>query len=247
MPTSSRYYNKPQRSKMTVFIIILLTAAISGVLTYLWQKSVSTTESVQLQTQLTDRQEKIDGLEKEIEALNAEIVSLKPDKKSESIITKSNNVLLAIKNKDMEKLSTYVHPDKGLIFTPYAYVDPKKDIVFTANSVKGLLQDNKKYSWGAYDGTGDPIELTFNDYYNKFIYDVDFTNAVIIGNNHRIGQGNSLNNIEQVFPSAVFIEYHFPGFEKQYEGMDWRSLRLVFEKKNDIWYLIAIIHDQWTI
>jgi UDP-N-acetyl-2-amino-2-deoxyglucuronate dehydrogenase len=31
------------------------------------------------------------------------------------------------------------------------------------------------------------------------------------------------------------------------EGMDWRSLRLVFEKKNDIWYLVGIIHDQWTI
>jgi (p)ppGpp synthase/HD superfamily hydrolase len=29
--------------------------------------------------------------------------------------------------------------------------------------------------------------------------------------------------------------------------MDWRSLRLVFEKKNDIWYLVGIIHDQWTI
>jgi hypothetical protein len=37
------------------------------------------------------------------------------------------------------------------------------------------------------------------------------------------------------------------GFDPEYEGMDWRSLRLVFEKKNDIWYLVGIIHDQWTI
>jgi (p)ppGpp synthase/HD superfamily hydrolase len=29
--------------------------------------------------------------------------------------------------------------------------------------------------------------------------------------------------------------------------MDWRSLRLVFEKKDDIWYIVGIIHDQWTI
>lgn len=44
-----------------------------------------------------------------------------------------------------------------------------------------------------------------------------------------------------------YVEYHFPGFEKKYEGKDWKSLRLVFEKKNDRWYLVGIVHDQWTI
>jgi len=101
--------------------------------------------------------------------------------------------------------------------------------------------------WGAYDGTGDPINLTFEGYYNKFIYDVDFANAKIIGNNTVVGHGNSLINISEVYPGAVFIEYHFPGFDPQYNGMDWRSLRLIFEEKDGAWYIVGIVHDQWTI
>jgi hypothetical protein len=29
--------------------------------------------------------------------------------------------------------------------------------------------------------------------------------------------------------------------------MDWRSLRLVFEEQGGSWYLVGIVHDQWTI
>ena len=62
-----------------------------------------------------------------------------------------------------------------------------------------------------------------------------------------MGQGNTLINSSEIYKDAIIIEYHFSGFDPQYEGMDWRSLRLAFEKVNDIWYLVGIIHDQWTI
>jgi hypothetical protein len=29
--------------------------------------------------------------------------------------------------------------------------------------------------------------------------------------------------------------------------MDWQSLRLVFEETAGNWYLVGIVHDQWTI
>jgi len=29
--------------------------------------------------------------------------------------------------------------------------------------------------------------------------------------------------------------------------MDWGRLRLVFEGKDNIWYLVGIINDEWTI
>jgi hypothetical protein len=44
----------------------------------------------------------------------------------------------------------------------------------------------------------------------------------------------------------MVVEYYFPGFDPQYEGMDWRSLRLIFLQDNDVWYLAGIVHDQWT-
>lgn len=164
-----------------------------------------------------------------------------------SIIEKrSKDVLTAIKNYDMKKVANYVHPDKGVRFSPYAYVDVKKDLVFTAKQVKNLASDTKIYHWGYYDGSGEPIQLKFSDYYQRFIYDVDFVNAPQVGYNKTLGHGNTINNAFEVYKNSIIVEYHFPGFDPQYEGMDWRSLRLVYQKKNNVWYLVGVIHDQWT-
>ncbi|HHV97046.1 MAG TPA: hypothetical protein GXX37_11340 [Clostridiaceae bacterium] len=160
---------------------------------------------------------------------------------------RAREVLTAIKNYDMSKLADAIHPDKGIRFSPYGYVDVDNDLVFTAEEVRNLDSDSKTYLWGYYDGSGEPITLNFSDYYKKFIYDVDFLNAEQVGYNKILGQGNSLNNSSEVYKNSIIVEYHFSGFDPQYNGMDWRSLRLAFEKKGDIWYLVAIIHDQWTI
>jgi len=29
--------------------------------------------------------------------------------------------------------------------------------------------------------------------------------------------------------------------------MDWRSLKLVFKEKDGNWYLVGVVHDEWTI
>lgn len=160
---------------------------------------------------------------------------------------RSRDVLTALKNKDMVKLSQAVHPDRGVRFSPYGHVDTKADLVFTANQIKNIASDTKVYTWGSYDGSGEPIQLTFMDYYNKFVYDEDFLAAKETGYNKILGIGNTLINSSEVYPQSIIVEYHFPGFDPQYEGMDWRSLRLVFEKMDTTWYLVGIIHDQWTI
>lgn len=52
------------------------------------------------------------------------------------------------------------------------------------------------------------------------INSADFINAEVIGNNKIIHTGNSINNTEQAYPDAKFIEYHFSGFNKEYQGID---------------------------
>ncbi len=160
---------------------------------------------------------------------------------------RATEVVKALREKDLEKLSQAVHPEKGVRFSPYGYVNVETDLVFTREQVRNLGNDSKVYNWGSYDGSGLPIELDFEGYYNKFIYDVDFMNAPEVAYNKVLGKGNSLVNTLDVYPKAIVVEYHFPGFDPQYEGMDWRSLRLVFEKKDNTWYIVGIIHDQWTI
>lgn len=155
-------------------------------------------------------------------------------------------VINILKSKDMNGLSEYIHPTKGIRFSAYQHVN-KADLVFDSAKIKDFLKDNTKYTWGIYDGSGEPINLTPLEYYNKFIYSADFANASTVTYNQIAKPSNMIENQFGVYKDAIIVEYHIPQIDKQYEGMDWQSLRLVFEKYNDKWYLVGAIHGQWTI
>ena len=170
------------------------------------------------------------------------------EKYFQSIIkAKANAVITALKQRDTKTLSEYIHPDKGVLFSPYANVDINSNLNFSSTELKNILSNKTKFTWGSYDGSGEPMKMTFEEYFNKFIYDKAFITAPDIGYNRVVGSGNSINNSFTVYPNSIIVEYHFPGFDTKYEGIDWESLRLVFEQKENTWYLVAIIHDQWTI
>lgn len=197
-----------------------------------------------LNTQLKEKDDRIAELEEKLEDLR---VIDNDEELSRNLLSTTINVLELLKNKDMDALSSLVHPTQGVRFSPYGYVDTDNHLVFTAEEVADLVDDSGIYTWGSYDGSGEAIELDFNEYYDEFIFDEDFASPQIIGNNVRIGQGNTLENIEEVYPEGRFIELHFEEIDPQYEGMDWRSLRLVFETVDGNWYLVGIVHDEWTI
>lgn len=58
--------------------------------------------------------------------------------------------------------------------------------------------------------------------------------------------GNTIVNISDVYTEGKFIDYYFPGFNPDYGGADWASLKLVFEKYDGQWYLVCIAHGEWT-
>ncbi len=157
----------------------------------------------------------------------------------------ANLVVHALKNQDMNQFSQSVHPSKGVRFTPYSYVQ-STDLTFSSQQIAVIMSDSTLYHWGEYDGSGDPLDLTFADYFARFIYDQDYAQPEQISTNQRLGQGNSIDNSAQFYPNATIIEYHFSGFDPQYEGMDWRSLRIVLEQYNGQWFVVGIIHDEWT-
>lgn len=155
-------------------------------------------------------------------------------------------VINALAEKDVAVLANFVHPERGLRFSPYAFVREEHQ-VFMPNELPALVSSGEVYTWGAYDGTGDPIDLTFDEYYQEFVYSSDFANPEQVGVDERIGQGNTINNIDEFYPDSSFVEYHFSGFDEQYEGLDWESLRLVFVEEDGVWWLVGIVHDEWTI
>jgi hypothetical protein len=50
-----------------------------------------------------------------------------------------------------------------------------------------------------------------------------------------------------VYPGCDVVEFFFSGFEKKYEGLDFRALRLVYKTENSKVFLAAIVHDKWTL
>ena len=66
-----------------------------------------------------------------------------------------------------------------------------------------------------------------------------------IGYNQVLSTGNMLENQFEVYDNPIIVEY-FPGLSRL-TGMDWQSLRLVFEEYENEWRLTGIIHNQWTI
>lgn len=153
----------------------------------------------------------------------------------------------AIRDRDFGTLGRLAHPELGVRLSPYAYVLPESDVVLSAAELAGAADDRSVRTWGVRDGSGEPIRGSLAEYWESFVYDVDFAAADEVAWERRLGHGNSIDNREQVYPGARTLEYHFRGFDPELEGLDWRSLRLVFASQDDRWYLVAIIHDQWTI
>lgn len=83
-----------------------------------------------------------------------------------------------------------------------------------------------------------PIDLGIGQYFEKFVNDADYANAPEIVSNQSTQRGNTINNIAQIYSGKQWVDFYFSGFDPQYEGMDWKSLTLVFDEVDGQWYLI---------
>ena len=155
-------------------------------------------------------------------------------------------VLDYIRDDDFNSLSRVVHPVFGVVFSPYATINLSTNQRFSAEEVASLSTDSHIYMWGVYNGSGEPITLTPQEYFMEFIPAADYINAPVVGINRIVRTGNALENMLDVFPNMKFVEFHIPGGESVDE-LDWSSLRLGFEEYEGHLRLIAIIYNTWTV
>ena len=166
-------------------------------------------------------------------------------KSENELLNRANLALHYIKHMNFDMLASIVHKEKGIIFSPYGYIEDDA-VKLSADQLRSLLSYDE-YVWGAFDGSGEPMELKAGDYWERYLYDKDYIQAERIGVDTLIQTGNTISNLEETFPGARFVEYNIPGVEPEYTGIDWSSLRLVFERSDDQWMLVGIVHDCWTI
>lgn len=163
-----------------------------------------------------------------------------------ALTERAYHVLEAMSTQDWEGLSACVSPERGVTFTPYSYVS-EDDVCLTPAQIAQAGSDNTLYTWGAADGSGEPIQLNVRDYFANYVLDADFTQAPILGIDYVISSGNSLENVEDAYPDCSFVEFYYPGIDEALQGFDWCGLKLIFTQEAGEWYLVGVIHSQWTI
>ncbi len=184
--------------------------------------------------QLVGARSPAEEISPQVEATNAELTQF------------AYKVLDYIKNGDYAGLSEVVHPEYGVVFSPYATIHRNSNKCVTAAQVAAFGNAKHQYVWGKYAGKGSPIELTPFEYFKEFVFDKDYTLSPLLGVNAIVKSGNSLENIAEVFPNVRFVDFHFSGTEIN-SGLDWSSLRLGFEEYEGRLMLTLILHSEWTI
>jgi hypothetical protein len=165
---------------------------------------------------------------------------------AEDLRSAARSVAEALRDRDFEALAGRAHPD-GVRFSPYSYVDPEAHLTLSPAELRAAGEGSPR-TWGHHDGSGEPIETTVDEYFDRFVWDAPYLEEGSVAVDRRQAKGNSVDNAAQVYPDARIVEYHVPGRNPDFGGMDWRSLRLVFEEgEGSRWLLVAVIHDEWTI
>ncbi|WP_172197117.1 hypothetical protein [Saccharibacillus qingshengii] len=161
----------------------------------------------------------------------------------------SNRALRALADRDFDKLADLAAPS-GVRFSPYAYILPTSDRMLTPQQLRQAWTDKNLYVWGSYDGSGEPIKLDFRGYYARFLNDLPYTAPDGVGYNRIVRSGNTPSNLPTVYPTAKFVEFYVKGGRSgspNTGGMDWGSLRFVWEQIDGEWKLAGIVGDRWTI
>lgn len=156
-------------------------------------------------------------------------------------------VVRALRQKDYSTVASFAHPKKGVTFTPYSTVSPETDLSFTREQIMNLSQDASIYTWGSVDGRGSPIEMSMGQYFDRYVFNADYSQAPCIGVDQIIMRGNALENLTEAYPQGRFVDFCFPKLTQAGEGLDWCSLKLVFEPGDSNWLLVGVVHGEWTV
>lgn len=164
----------------------------------------------------------------------------------EVLLSRSVEVAQYIRDENWSALAGAVHPEKGVTFTPYSSVEAD-DPCFTPEEVAAFGSDTKNYLWGYADGSGAPLTLTPADYFQRYVFNADYTQAPFLAVNRVISSGNAVENVADAYPDASFVEFYYDGLDEVNEGFDWCALKLVFEPYEGRLMLVGVIHSEWTI
>ena len=163
----------------------------------------------------------------------------------DELLTLANSILPMIKEKDYSSLTAFIHPQLGLTFTPYSTVSPT-DLSFQWTELLAASEAETELCWGGWDGSGEDLLLSFDAYWDRFVWNYDYTNADSILLNEIGITGNAIENVFKAYDNCMIAEYDVNSALGYNDGTDWSTLKLVFLPFDGELYLAGIIHGEWT-
>ncbi|MBH0095521.1 hypothetical protein I6E61_03880 [Psychrobacter sp. NZS113] len=177
---------------------------------------------------------------------NSSSTPISADISQQTLRQQALRIQRALANKDFARIANDIHPTRGVRFSMYAYVRPESDKIFSREQYEKYLQQSSiQFTWGEKDGTGDLLITPLPTYLDTWVDSKKF-NSENIRVNELTNNGNSINNLKEIYQRSDVVEFYYKGTE-EYAGIDWRVLRLVFDEYQGKRYLVAIINDQWTV
>ena len=159
-----------------------------------------------------------------------------------SLVSRHRLALDALRRNDMALLSRLAHPERGVRFSPGVFIQ-RTGQRFSPRALLSLPRRGPLV-WGRHDGNGAPISLSWRAYRKAFVWTHDFRRADLFVNRFK-QRGNTRNNLRNFYPGAGFVESFIPASRPG--GSDWASLWTAWAKRGNVWRLIGVAHDAWTI
>ncbi|QOY33853.1 hypothetical protein AWH56_013945 [Anaerobacillus isosaccharinicus] len=186
-----------------------------------------------------------------INDLNDHIFSLSENSLRAKLITTASAVFTHLENEAWELLMRFVHPDKGLLFSTYAFVDQEQDVTFTKEEVAAFASNENTYLFGQhYAKDGFVYEFTPKEFIDSLLMNYEqnmekkkVPYEIVTFNQVYQPSGGIINNIGEAYPEGRYVEFFAPAPSEEQEYL-WQALRFVFEEgENRQWYLVAIVRD----
>lgn len=158
--------------------------------------------------------------------------------------SEARKIAAALRDKDAASLARLAHPKKGVRFSTYGDVS-RSDVRLWPAGLRSAFASSKRWTWGTYDGSGEPMTLTFSGF-RDFLWSCDYATTPHLRRNPKApaeSSGNQGGNASATYAKAQVIELYCPGDDTRM----WTSMRLAFEQHRGRWYWTGLVHDGWTI